>query len=390
MPGRRGVNRRGLLKGTLAGAGALGLGVPARALARAAPPPMPTAVFGRTGERIPRLVLGTAAPITATLLKRAVDLGVTYFDLADCYVGGKSEQVAGQFLQKTGLRKKIWLTTKSDEHDPDGLEKTLAGSLGRIQVDQVDLLFLHNLSDPARLSKDLKARVEKLKREGKIRFFGFSTHAANVVDTLNLAARLGWVDAIMFKYNFRSYGDRPLNQAIDVCKKASIGLIAMKTQASHFSFADRLPPFEAKGYSKAQAVLKAVWQDDRIDAIVSEMKNFEQLEQNVAAARDVTRLGALDVERLREYAEATRSLYCQGCEQHCRPALERPVRVADTLRLLMYHDEYGEPERARRLFRDIPPTERDLAGLDLAAAARACPHGLDLAALLGRAARVLG
>jgi len=176
----RQIDRRTLFKGTLAGAGALGLGAPGRALAQAgsAASEMPTAVFGRTGERIPKLVFGTSFPLTLPLLKRAVDLGVTYFDLADCYVGGRSERVAGDFLQRTGLRKRIWITTKSDAHDPDGFERTLQGSLGRIQVDQVDLLFLHNLEDGAYLSPALKSRVEKLKRDGKIRFFGFSTHAS--------------------------------------------------------------------------------------------------------------------------------------------------------------------------------------------------------------------
>ena len=387
----RQIDRRTLFKGTLAGAGALGLGAPGRALAQAgsAASEMPTAVFGRTGERIPKLVFGTSFPLTLPLLKRAVDLGVTYFDLADCYVGGRSERVAGDFLQRTGLRKRIWITTKSDAHDSDGFERTLQGSLGRIQVDQVDLLFLHNLEDGAYLSPALKSRVEKLKRDGKIRFFGFSTHASTVVETMTLAARLGWVDAIMFKYNFRSYGDRPLNDAIDACKKANIGLIAMKTQGSHYSFAQRVPPFQAKGFTRHQAVLKAVWQDSRIDAIVSEMTNFDQLEQNVAAALDRTRPGALEIDSLRRHAEATEHLYCHGCEQHCAPALARPVRVADTLRLLMYHDEYGEPERARRLFTAIPPAERALGEVDFAPASRACPHGLDVAALMDRARRVL-
>ncbi|OGL18826.1 MAG: hypothetical protein A3K12_04280 [Candidatus Rokubacteria bacterium RIFCSPLOWO2_12_FULL_71_19] len=440
----RQIDRRTLFKGTLAGAGALGLGAPGRALAQAgsAASEMPTAVFGRTGERIPKLVFGTSFPLTLPLLKRAVDLGVTYFDLADCYVGGRSERVAGDFLQRTGLRKRIWITTKSDAHDPDGFERTLQGSLGRIQVDQVDLLFLHNLEDGAYLSPALKSRVEKLKRDGKIRFFGFSTHASTVVETMTLAARLGWVDAIMFKYNFRSYGDRPLNDAIDACKKANIGLIAMKTQGSHYSFAQRVPPFQAKGFTRHQAVLKAVWQDSRIDAIVSckkanigliamktqgshysfaqrvppfqakgftrhqavlkavwqdsridaivsEMTNFDQLEQNVAAALDRTRPGALEIDSLRRHAEATEHLYCHGCEQHCAPALARPVRVADTLRLLMYHDEYGEPERARRLFTAIPPAERALGEVDFAPASRACPHCLDVAALMDRARRVL-
>jgi hypothetical protein len=60
------------------------------------------------------------------------------------------------------------------------------------------------------------------------------------------------------------------------------------------------------------------------------------------------------------------------------------------MRLLMYHDEYREPEKARRLFREIAPELRQIANVDFRPAARACPHGLDVPRLMERAARVLG
>ena len=69
----------------------------------------------------------------------------------------------------------------------------------------------------------------------------------------------------------RSYGDAELNKAIDAAHKADIGLIAMKTQGSASSFAPRVDPFKEAGFSRHQAVLKAVWKDTRIASAISAM-----------------------------------------------------------------------------------------------------------------------
>ena len=122
-----------------------------------------------------------------------------------------------------------------------------------------------------------------------MRHFGFSCHAGNVVELMNKAAGLPWIESIMFRYNFRKYGDKELNKAIDACAKADIGLIAMKTQGSEASFADAWKKFEKTGkFTKHQAVLKAVWEDARITAAVSAMNTFEKLRENIAAALDLS------------------------------------------------------------------------------------------------------
>lgn len=386
------LKRRDFVKGTLAAAGALGLSgrateaLAAEAKKKAEEPPIPLVTLGKTGARISRLVAGTALPLSLPYLKRAVDLGVSAFDLADCYNGGQSERIMGKFLEKTGLRDKVFLTTKSCPHQTEDADAILAQSLERMKVDSVDMFFLHNVKDPDEFSPEMKAKVEEWKRQGKIRFFGFSSHAPRMVEVMNRAAQIGWVDAMLFKYNFRDYGNDDLNAAIDACAEANIGMISMKTQGAAMSFAKRVEPFRAKGFNQHQAVLQAVWADDRIHASVSAMKGFQQLEENVASAQGKVELGAADFDALRRWGQATDDLYCRGCEQHCTAALEQPVAVADTLRYLMYHDEYDEPAKARRLFQEIPAAQRDFRGVDFSAASRACPHRLDLGMLMGRAA----
>jgi hypothetical protein len=91
----------------------------------------------------------------------------------------------------------------------------------------------------------------------------------------------------------------------------------------------------------------------------------------------------LDREALHRYAQDTRSLACDGCDHHCNPAVAAPVQIGTTLRCLMYHDVYGQPELAKDRFRALPTEARQLAG-----ASRACPHGVDVVSLMDRASKV--
>jgi predicted aldo/keto reductase-like oxidoreductase len=390
------LSRRELL--TLGGAASVGLllGTLPAGLAEAAKrvPQVPRRVLGKTGEKIPILLMGGSMDFDKNFdpkLAEAVRFGVNYVDTADCYAGGNSEIAVGNFHTRAKLRDKLWITSKSDEHEPEGFARTLQTSLRKLRTDRVDLYFLHALKDASYLSKDLLKTVERLKKEKKLRFFGFSAHHGNVADLLHRAAKLGWVDAVMFRYNFHRYGDKALNKAMDACHKAKVGLIAMKTQGSAASFKARWVPFEQKGkWDRHQAVLKAVWADERIAAAVSAMDTLEKLRANVAAAVDKKKLGALELDELKRYAAATRALTCDGCDHLCGAAVDAPVRIGDTMRYLMYHDVYGEPREARRLFAALPAEARALARVDFIGASRACPHGLDVAWHVRRAAEVLG
>jgi uncharacterized protein len=354
---------------------------------------MPRRVLGKTGSRIPILLQGGSMTWNTKWdpkLPESFKQGIDYFDCAWNYSGGTNEQAVGSFLQRTKLRDKIWLTSKSHQHDAAGFERDLNESLSRLQTSYVDMYFLHGLQDPRELDKTLLAKVEELKKQKKLKHFGFSCHNSNVVELLTLASQTPWVDAVMFRYNFRQYGNAELNRAIDACAKANVGLIAMKTQGSSVSFESEVQKFVQTGkWNKFQAVLKAVWADERLAAAVSEMDSIEKIRENAAAARDPNKLGALDMESLQRYAEATRSLACDGCDHHCTAGLSRPIPIATTLRYLMYHDSYGKREAARALYQALPEAARSVDGVDFSSASRACPNGLNVEALVARAAQVL-
>ncbi len=387
---RKMLARTGAAGGGVVVSAALGVGPSTIA---AAPVQVPRRVLGKTGEKIPILVMGGSMPFDPRFdpkLAESLRYGVSYFDTAAGYTGGNSERALGAFHTRLGVRAKIWITTKSGKHDPAGFEKSLHASLERLQTDHVDLMFMHGLKDAARVNEDMRVLVERLRKEKKIRYFGFSCHDGNVAELLGVAAKTPWIDTVMFRYNFQQYGNAELNRAIDAAHAAKVGLIAMKTQASAVSFEDRTQKFEKTGkWNKFQAVLKAVWADERLTAAVSEMSDLDQVRQNVGAAVDRTKLTQAEKAALWRYAAATRSLTCDGCDHLCGGAIDARVDIGATLRYLMYHDSYGKQERARELFAELPAEERSFSHLDFSAASAACPHGLDIDRLMKRAAAVL-
>lgn len=385
-------SRREML--TLTGAAGLGAILnPKLALAADSPiPQVPRKILGKTGQKIPILLMGGAMNLDQVFdpkLAEAFRFGVNYFDTADCYAGGTSETAVGNFLDRARKRDESWITTKSDKHDPLGMEYVLEKSLQKLKTTHVDLFFMHGLSKLEYLSPEMAKMADKLKKAGKIRFIGFSCHDGTVPDLLKKASEIGWIDAIMFRYNFRNYDNKALNVAMDACAKAGVGLIAMKTQGSAVSFEVKVNQFLSRNFSRPQAVLKAVWADERITAAVSHMDTLEKLKENVAAAMNKSTLAEAEFEALQQYAQATGHSYCEGCQHICGAAAPSGLQIGTTLRYLMYHDSYGERERARALFAQLPEEAQRIEGVDFGPASESCPNGIDIGAHMARAARVL-
>ncbi len=395
------LNRRQWLKTTSAAGGGLvmasSLGVgPSEVHAAPAALQVPRRTLGKTGEKIPILLMGGSLPLDPRFdpkLAECVKYGVNYIDAASGYSGGMCEPAVGAFMARLKNRDKVWITSKSEDKSPKGFEETFHKSLEKLQTSYIDMYYMHMLQKPEDLSDDMKAVVARLKKEKKLKHFGFSCHHGNVVELLNLAAKTPWVDSVMFRFNFRQYGNDDLNRAIDAAHKAKVGLIAMKTQGSAVSFEDKWQKFNQPGkWNKFQSVMKAVWSDDRISAAVSSMDSLDKVHDNVAAALDKTKLTQGEWRELWRYASATRGIACDGCDHLCGEGLEAEhtgMQIGATMRYVMYHDVYGQTDLARELFRKLPEEARRIANVNFAGASRACPHGVDVGRFMGRAAEIL-
>ena len=224
--------------GAIATATALTLAPESQAAPQSAKSPMlPRRMLGKTGVDVTILNLGTwRSPGLNRLIRFAYASGVRYFDTADCY---GSEPAIAQWLQQTPeVRKEIFLVTKDHPNTPRQLIAKLDERLAALEVDHVDLFFIHGIGKnygDASLewpkSKELKETIEAIKKSGKARFVGFSCHDARKAEYLQAAAEGGFVDAIMLQFTPWLDKDSPLNRALDACHKRGIGLISMKQVA---------------------------------------------------------------------------------------------------------------------------------------------------------------
>jgi len=356
-------------------------------------PQVPKRKLGKTGVEVSVLSLGILYNLLENqiILRRAVQWGVTYWDTADRYAGGKGELGIGKFLSDNPeIREKLFLVTKvSGAKNAQDLEKGLKASLKRMNTEYIDMFCgFHGLSKTDQFADELKQWVKTAKQRKLIRFFGFSTHR-NMAQCLKAAARLDWIDAIMPSYNFRLMQKPEMQEALDACHKAGIGLIAMKTQAKSVETAfDRVLAghFIRRGFTEGQAKIKVVLEDERISSACVGMQTVDILDSNALAVLDKTKLSQADKELFRQYAADTCTGYCAGCSEICDEILPDTPYVADIMRYLMYYNSYGRKQHARQLFARIPGRVKSrLLAIDYSSAEACCPQHLPIAKLVAEA-----
>ena len=360
---------------------------------------MPRRQLGKTGVDVSILSLGCMFDTinNQLLLKQALKWGVTYWDTAEHYGNTLSEEGIGRFFSRNPeARQKVFLVTKLETKGGD-LTKRLDQCLQRMQTSHLDLFLVPAVDAVDQLTPAIRDWAAAMKKAGKFKFFGFATHT-NMEDCLLGAAKLDWIDAVMTTYNFRVMGSPKMQEAVDACAKAGVGLVAMKSQAGRPSGSE--VPGDAKvdvgerfierGFTDKQAKLKVVWENPHIASICSQMHNLTIMSANVAAARDLNKLTREEMGAMQRYAQETRGDYCAGCGKICQEAVGGAVPVHEVMRCLMYHRYYGEPELARLTFSGLPAeVKRRLTEVDYSRAEQACPNGLAITELMRQAVELL-
>jgi predicted aldo/keto reductase-like oxidoreductase len=359
-------------------------------------PVLPTRVLGKTGVAVTLLNQGTVGQPEALerLLRMAYREGVRYFDTAEGY--RNAETVFHKWFDSAPeVRKNIFLATKSGVGTPSDMLKKVDQRLARLGTDYIDLLFFHGLSTGQvdwPKSKEMKDAIEAIKKTGKVKFVGFSTHDPSIAQQLQNAATGGFVDVIMLKFDPWLDKNSPLNKALDACHKANIGLVSMKQingQAQRVT-QERVPSLKARGLTPVQGLLHAIWSDERFSSSCVTMRNNEQTAENVDAARRFEPLKKAELDELRAAVLAAGPTLCPNCDGSCSLAGRTRARLGDLTRVYTYHEENGIREHARAEYGLLTEEERDWKGADLNAAREACHNHIDFAAILPEVDRLLG
>jgi aryl-alcohol dehydrogenase-like predicted oxidoreductase len=245
------------------------------------------AVLGRTGISVPDIGFGSSRLAgDEAVVRHALERGIDYFDTAESYTGGASEETLGRALR--GVRDKVTIASKVSCETTDrvaDLFRTLDGSLRRLQTDRIDIYFNHAVNDVARLRNPEWAEfTTRAKKQGKIRFTGMSGHGGRLAECLDYAFDHDLVDVVLVAHN---YGQDPafyqrftesldfiavqpeLPRLLAKAKQKNVGVIAMKTLRG--ARLNDLRAYEREGGTFAQAAFRWILSRPHVDALVVTM-----------------------------------------------------------------------------------------------------------------------
>lgn len=312
--------------------------------------------LGKTGLKISDVSCGAISLFNPNVLRYAYECGVNYFDTAESYLRTKSESFIGQALKD--VRDKVIITTKHGIRAEQKIEKAaiierVEASLKRLQTDYIDIAMIHGVDDLKLFeNEEIQAAYSQLKKEGKIRFTGFSTH--NVEFTLKQALTNDFAQVILFVYNHMQ-GEK-LEPHIEKARQKGIGTVAMKVFAGGME--GNLKALVNKEVSYPQAAIRWVLRNPSIDCCIVTLSSYSHVEEYVAASGKLLQNADLDI--LSQYQHQVNNLYCRvGCED-CLSACPNGVAVNEVLRYGMYFENYRMEKEAMRYYAELEERRKPL------------------------------
>ncbi|MEE2664161.1 MAG: aldo/keto reductase [Myxococcota bacterium] len=401
---RRDLDRRNFLRAsTLAG---LSVGFRPRIGAAAKPAAriQRSVRLGRTGLEVSDIGFGGGQLRgDQSLVRHALERGISYFDTAEGYGGGQSETTMADALRDH--REQIVLVSKTKAGANErraALMARLEASLQRLRTDRVEIYLNHAVNDLGRMQNpEWWEFAERAKQQGKIRFTGISGHGGRLAECLEWGLDQDLLDVILVAYNFGhapSFAERftrsfdfvakqpELPRLLAKAKRRDVGVVAMKTLLG--AKLNDLRPYETPDSTFAQAALRWVLANPHTDNLIISMKSRALIDEYVGAS-GATELSNRDealIERYRAIHGETQCRYgCTSCSDAC-PA---KVAISDVLRTRMYDVDYGEPDSARSEYAALPNDATACLRCSAEPCAGSCPHGLDIRALTADAHRRL-
>ena len=218
--------------------------------------------FGSTGLRVSRICLGVMSygepawrpwvlPEEASrpFIKRALERGLTFFDTADMYSRGRSEEVLGRALRDFATRDQVVIATKafypmSDDPNDRGLSRkhlmaAIDGSLRRLGTDYVDLYQIHRWDFDTPIEETLHA-LHDIVRAGKARYIGASSMMSwQFAKALYLADRHGWTRFVSMQNHYNLIYREEEREMIPLCMEEGIAVIPWSPLARGFLAGNR-------------------------------------------------------------------------------------------------------------------------------------------------------
>ena len=240
-------------------------------------------------------------------IRRALELGITYFDTAAGYGDGASERIFGEALDGAAIAPEaadagaeLFIATKVSPWQPDRVRAGMEASLERLRVSRVDLFQLHGTAYTPETADAIFAKgglldeLENAKREGLTRAIGFTVEAINEA-TLRLIS-CGRFDTIQLAYNViyqHPYDPYWKCGTMFEAESHGLGIAVMRTLTSGVfqKLIQVMNPTNTFDYSPA--LVQFVLSNPLVDVALVGMRTVERVEQNVAICNDIG--GRIDI-----------------------------------------------------------------------------------------------
>jgi predicted aldo/keto reductase-like oxidoreductase len=356
--------------------------------------------LGSTDMRIADISFGSSRlRDDSKLVQHAFERGINYFDTAESYTGGVSEETLGHALR--GKRDKVYLASKGAFYAGTRQEEmmhTLEGSLRRLRTDYIDVYFNHAVNDVDRLQNpEFYAFTARAKQQGKIRYVGLSGHGGRLIECLDYAIASGQFDVMLVAYNFgqdpsflqrftRGFDFIAINQdlprVLRQAKAAGMGIIAMKTLRG--ARLNNMEPYQQDGATFSQAAFRWVLSNPAVDALIVTMRSPEQVDEFVAAS-GATKVTRQDLRLLHRYTSLNDATYCRPLCDACEASCPEQVQIADVLRHKMYFEDYGAERMAMEEYATLAHNAAACLTCGHQRCLQACPYGLPIPELTRQA-----
>ncbi len=329
--------------------------------------------LGKTGLKPTSVGFGCMITSDQSVVEKAADLGINFFDTARGYQNGNNERMVGAALK--AKRKDLIISTKTMSKIKEEALHHIDASLKELGTDYVDIWQLHLKNRPEDLTDGLLEAQQIAKQAGKARFLGVSTHGLPQIIPA-LIEKKSHFDVVQTMYNFTMGSE--MDAAIESASKAGLGVIAMKVMAGGAGMGrpgrPSNPVMQREG--AALSALKWVLKNPNVHTTIPSITDMEQLDENIRASSEP--FSKEDEKTLAARLEIIRPLYCSTCGR-CEGMCPKGVPVADVLRFLSYSQGYGQFQLAREHYLSLPSEIRNVRCESCTACAVRCPNGVQVA-----------
>lgn len=298
--------------------------------------------LGRSGLKISRIAMGCMsfgtpawAPwvldkeASAPILKKAVEHGINFFDMADMYSNGVGEEVVAEILKPLVPRHKLVLATKlynpmSADPNDRGLSRkhifeAVDASLKRLGTDYIDLYQLHRFDYETPLEETLDA-LNDVVRSGKVRYLGASSmHAWQFMKALGLQRQHGWAQFVSMQPHYNLIYREEEREMIPLCRSEGVGVIpwsplARGLLAGRATGGDSASTVRAQTDKTANALYdRSKAQDDAVIAAVKKVaerhgKPMAQIAYAWVATRSGISAPIVGISKLHQFEDALGAL----------------------------------------------------------------------------------